>query len=199
MYWMSSMSCTSTLSSEQTVSSCNLQGIREIRSIHSFHLITRVRMYLVEMRLKTALKLLQLRENRTPQAEFLSSDAYWFPSRYVWMKWQISGNNCFTSIVSSRRMLSFGCWEIKRVYRTSLEDDQQLDVHLTSKWSLKGNYGTMVTAQWMVCSRRSPLPGTSPVCPWWEAGTGKGSSLQYLQISALARRERETSTCAIEL
>lgn len=61
-------------------------GKSEIRSIHSFHLITRGCMYLVEMRLKTELKLLQLRENRTPQAEFFSSAAYWFPSRYVWMK-----------------------------------------------------------------------------------------------------------------
>lgn len=40
MYWMSSMSCTSTFSSEQTVSSCNLQGIRQTENqrdqIHSF-------------------------------------------------------------------------------------------------------------------------------------------------------------------
>lgn len=118
MYWMSSMSCTSTLSSEQMVSSCNLQGSRQTEhqrdQIHSFlHLITRGFMYLVEMRLKTALKLLQLRENRTPQAELLNSAACWFPSRYVWMKWQISGNNCLTSIVSSRCMLSFGCWRDK--------------------------------------------------------------------------------------
>jgi hypothetical protein len=38
---------------------------------------------LVEMRLKTALKLLQLRENKTPEAEFRSSAACWFPSRQV--------------------------------------------------------------------------------------------------------------------
>ncbi len=35
MYWMSSMSCTSTLSSEQTVSSCNLQE-NQRDQIHSF-------------------------------------------------------------------------------------------------------------------------------------------------------------------
>lgn len=38
---------------------------------------------LVEIRLKTALKLLQLRENKTPEAEFRSSAACWFPSRQV--------------------------------------------------------------------------------------------------------------------
>lgn len=42
--------------------------------------------YLVEMRLKTALKLLQLREKRTAEAEARSSAACWWPSRYVWMK-----------------------------------------------------------------------------------------------------------------
>lgn len=100
MYWMSSMSCTSMLSSEQTVSSCNLQRtrqtdraneIREIKSTTDTFIPSPSHkwlysMYLVEMRLKTALKLLQLRENRTPQAEFLSSAACWFPSRNVWMK-----------------------------------------------------------------------------------------------------------------
>lgn len=34
MYWMSSMSCTSTLSSEQTVNSCNLQRTKKKKKNH---------------------------------------------------------------------------------------------------------------------------------------------------------------------
>lgn len=63
----------------------------------------------MEMRLKTALKLLQLREKRTAEAEARSSAACWWPSRYVWMKWQISGSSCLTSMVSSRRRQSLDC------------------------------------------------------------------------------------------
>lgn len=48
-----------------------------ITVLHSLHT------NLVEMRLNTALKLLQLRENKTPEAEFRSSAACWFPSRQV--------------------------------------------------------------------------------------------------------------------
>lgn len=65
--------------------------------------------HLVEMRLKTALKLLQLSEKRTAEAEARSSAAYWWPSRYVWIKWQISGSSCLTSMVSSRRRQSLDC------------------------------------------------------------------------------------------
>ncbi len=122
MSWMSSMSCTSTLSSEQTVSSCNLQGIREIRSIHSFHLITRVRMYLVEMRLKTALKLLQLRENRTPQAEFLSSDAYCFHHGTCGWNDRSRAITALQALSHPDACCPLVAGEIKRVYRTSLEE-----------------------------------------------------------------------------
>lgn len=78
--------------------------------------------YLVEMRLKTALKLLQLSEKRTAEAEARSSAACWWPSRYVWMNWQISGSSCLTSMVSSRRRQSLDCWgqKTRRVQPTGI-------------------------------------------------------------------------------
>lgn len=110
MYCISSMSWTSTLSSGHTVSSCSLRrpdtrqdGAGDLRRKDG------AEEHLVEMRLKTALKLLQLREKRTAEAEARSSAACWWPSRYVWMKWQISGSSCLTSMVSSRRRQSLDC------------------------------------------------------------------------------------------
>lgn len=81
---------------------------------------------LVEMRLKTALKLLQLSEKSTADADARSSAAWWWPSRYVWMKWQISGSNCLTSMVSSRRKQSLDCWEGMRRRRWGKKEKKQI-------------------------------------------------------------------------
>lgn len=135
IYWMSSMSWTSTVSSVHTVNSCNLWHWKTsvYKDCYYSNAIIRIffvwavnhklkealnwisavslvsKSYLVEIRLKTALKLLQLREKRTAEAELRSWAACCWPSRYECRKWQISGSNCFTSMASSNLRQSFGC------------------------------------------------------------------------------------------
>lgn len=166
----------------------NAAFVHSSNSQQSEPLSNRAEEHLVEMRLKTALKLLQLSEKRTAEADARNSAACWWPSRYVWIKWQISGSSCLTSMVSSRRKQSLDCWgeigagliHFPRYLNLNTPQKCCVSIYAASTSCFESDKNWTV----VVWKADSPQPDTSPGCPGWWAGRGRGSSLRLRQISA---------------